>query len=74
MSDQLGSMHPHIGDNSTLNYLNQSILLAISHQPSAILAISHHPRVLVVPWGQRGLELQEDLLHPCVNSRGPLSP
>ena len=29
MSDQLGSMHLHSGDNSTLNYLNQSIVLAV---------------------------------------------
>ena len=32
------------------------------------------PRVLVVPWGQRGLELQEYLLYLCGYSRGPLSP
>ena len=32
------------------------------------------PRVLVVPWGQQGLELQEDLLYLCGYSRGPLSP
>ena len=37
--------------------------LEYPYQPSFKL----DPRVLVVPWGQRGLELQEDLLHLCIH-------
>ena len=44
--------------------------LEYPYQPSFQL----DPRVLVVPWGHLGLELQEDLLHLCVYSRGPFIP
>ena len=37
--------------------------LEYPYQPSFQL----DPRVLVVPWGHLGLELQEDLLHLCIH-------
>ena len=42
MSDQLGSMHLHIGDNSTLNYLNQSSVLALGQfRKNALFSITY---------------------------------
>ena len=88
MSDHLGSMHLHSGDNSTLTLIKcpcrrpvsekrtvSNYVLTVPEPPWDPGDLEHpyhpsfklDPRVLVVPWGHWGLELQEDLLHLCIH-------
>ena len=88
MSDHLGSMHLHSGDNSTLTLIKcpcrrpvsqkrtvSNYVLTVPEPPWDLGHLEHpyhpsfklDPRVLVVPWGHWGLELQEDLLHLCIH-------
>ena len=88
MSDHLGSMHLHSGDNSTLTLIKcpcrrpvsqkrtvSNYVLTVPEPPWDLGDLEHpyhpsfklDPRVLVVPWGHWGLELQEDLLHLCIH-------